>query len=569
MLIALLAYMGGMLTIVSPCILPVLPFVFANAGRSFTRGALPMLAGMALTFAIVATLAAVGGSWAVQANAVGRWIALLLLALFGLALVFPSLSDRATRPLVALGSRLSERQGQESIWSSAVLGVATGLLWAPCAGPILGIIFTAAAIQGATLGTSLLLLAYALGAATSLALALLVGGRVYQRMKGSLHVTEWVRRVLGVLVIVGVVCIALGLDTRVLSKVSSAQTASLEHGLARKLGLGGAEQETKIGAGGQLPVEGELPSLDALGPWINSTPLTREQLRGKVVVIDFWTYSCINCIRSIPYVRAWYETYKDDGLVVIGIHAPEFAFERSPDNVRKAVADLGIKYPVALDNNLVVWTALKNNYWPAHYFFDAQGRQRYHHFGEGSYGESEMVIRQLLAEAGRAPKAGGMAKATARGAEAAAAIGSIGSPETYIGYARADRFVSPGGQVRDAAKAYGAAPLNLNDWSLEGNWTVGKQSGKLNSVPGAIAYRFHARDLHLVLGSSKPVRFRITIDGKTPGADAGIDVRPDGTGVVHEQRLYQLVRQKGPVEDHTFRIEFLDPGVEAFAFTFG
>jgi len=569
MLIALLAYLGGMLTIVSPCILPVLPFVFANASRSFTRGALPMLAGMALTFAIVATLAAVGGSWAVQANAVGRWIALLLLALFGLALVFPSLSDRATRPLVALGSRLSERQDQESIWSSAILGVATGLLWAPCAGPILGIIFTAAAIQGATLGTSLLLLAYALGAATSLALALLVGGRVYQKMKGSLHATEWLRRALGVLVIAGVFAIALGLDTRVLSKVSSAQTATLEHGIARKLGLGGADQETKLGAGGQLPVEGDLPSLDALGPWINSLPLSREQLRGKVVVIDFWTYSCINCIRSIPYVRAWHETYKDDGLVVIGIHAPEFAFERSPDNVRKAVADLGIEYPVALDNNLIVWNALKNNYWPAHYFFDAQGRQRYHHFGEGSYGESEMVIRQLLAEAGRAPKSGGMARASAQGAEAAAAIGSIGSPETYIGYARADRFASPGGQAHDAAKTYGGASLQLNDWALEGNWTIGKQSGKLNSAPGALAFRFHARDLHLVLGSSRPARFRITIDGKAPGPDAGVDVRPDGTGVVHGQRLYQLVRQKGEVGDRTFRIEFLDPGVEAFAFTFG
>ena len=572
MLIALLAYFGGMLTIVSPCILPVLPFVFANAGRSFKRGALPMLAGMALTFAVVATLAAVGGSWAVRANEVGRWAALILLALFGLALVFPSISDRATRPLVALGSRLSERQDQESIWSSVVLGIATGLLWAPCAGPILGIIFTAAAIQGATLGTTFLLLSYALGAATSLALALLVGGKVFQRMKGSLHTTEWIRRVLGVLVIVGVVAIAFGLDTRVLAKISSTQTTTLETGLASKLGLGaGPSKGPKLGAGGklELPVEGQLPSLDGIGPWINSPPLSTGDLKGKVVVIDFWTYSCINCIRSIPYVRAWYETYKDDGLVVIGIHAPEFAFERSPDNVRKAVADLGIQYPVALDNNLVVWTALKNNYWPAHYFFDAEGRQRYHHFGEGRYDESEMVIRQLLAEAGRAPKAGGMAKATARGAEAAAALGSIGSPETYIGYARADRFVSPGGQARDSAKSYGAAPLRLNDWSLEGDWTIGRQSGKSNSVPGAIAYRFHARDLHLVLGSNRPVRFRVTIDGKAPGSDAGVDVRPDGTGVVHEQRLYQLIRQRGEVRDRTFRITFLDPEVEAFAFTFG
>jgi len=572
MLIALLAFVGGMLTIVSPCILPVLPFVFARADRSFTRGALPLLAGMALTFAVVATLAAVGGAWAVRANEVGRWAALLLLALFGLALVFPSLSDRATRPLVALGSRLSERRDQESIWSSLVLGVATGLLWAPCAGPILGIIFTAAAIQGATLGTTLLLLAYALGAATSLALALLVGGRVYQRMKSSLHATEWVRRGLGALVIAGVLAIALGLDTRVLAKLSSAQTNALESGIAQKLGLGGSQQtEAKVGAGGRLdlPVEGRLPSLDQLGPWINSAELKPEQLKGKVVLIDFWTYSCINCIRSIPYVRAWHEAYADDGLVVIGIHAPEFAFERNPENVRKAVADLGIQYPVALDNDLIVWTALKNNYWPAHYFFDAQGRQRYHHFGEGNYARSEMVIRQLLAEAGRAPKSASMAKGITRGAEIPAAIASIRSPETYIGYWRADRFVSPGGQVRDAAKTYATAPLELNEWALEGSWTVKQQSGVLNSAPGAIAYRFHSRDLHLVLSAPKPARFRVTVDGKAPGIDAGADVKPDGTGVVTNERLYQLIRQRGEVRDRTFRIEFLDPGAEAFAFTFG
>jgi cytochrome c biogenesis protein CcdA/thiol-disulfide isomerase/thioredoxin len=572
MLIALLAFVGGMLTIVSPCILPVLPFVFARADRSFTRGALPLLAGMALTFAVVATLAAVGGAWAVRANEVGRWAALLLLALFGLALVFPSLSDRATRPLVALGSRLSERRDQESIWSSLVLGVATGLLWAPCAGPILGIIFTAAAIQGATLGTTLLLLAYALGAATSLALALLVGGRVYQRMKSSLHATEWVRRGLGALVIAGVLAIALGLDTRVLAKLSSAQTNALESGIAQKLGLGGSQQtEAKVGAGGRLdlPVEGRLPSLDQLGPWINSAELKPEQLKGKVVLIDFWTYSCINCIRSIPYVRAWHEAYADDGLVVIGIHAPEFAFERNPENVRKAVADLGIQYPVALDNDLIVWTALKNNYWPAHYFFDAQGRQRYHHFGEGNYARSEMVIRQLLAEAGRAPKSASMAKGITRGAEIPAAIASIRSPETYVGYWRADRFVSPGGQVRDAAKTYATAPLELNEWALEGSWTVKQQSGVLNSAPGAIAYRFHSRDLHLVLSAPKPARFRVTVDGKAPGIDAGADVKPDGTGVVTNERLYQLIRQRGEVRDRTFRIEFLDPGAEAFAFTFG
>jgi cytochrome c biogenesis protein CcdA/thiol-disulfide isomerase/thioredoxin len=577
MLIVLLAYLGGVLTIVSPCILPVLPFVFARAGGSFLRSTLPLLVGMAATFAIVATLAAVGGGWAVQANAIGRWAALVLLAVFGIALVFPSISDRMTRPLVALGSRLSERQPgeRESVWSSAVLGIATGLLWAPCAGPILGIIFTAAALKGASVGTTLLLLAYALGAATSLALALLVGGKVFARMKKSLGASERIRQVLGVLVLVGVVAIALGLDTRVLSKFSSAQTASLESGLARTLGASQAMDETaaRTGKMGELilPDEGALPPLDGIGPWFNTKPLTRDQLKGKVVVIDFWTYSCINCLRSIPYLKAWAEKYRDDGLVVIGVHAPEFAFEREPANVGKAIRDLGIDYPVALDNDYVLWRALKNNYWPAHYFVDAKGRVRYHHFGEGEYAMSERVIRQLLAEAGHAPKDMAMAEAKASGAEAAASSSDIQSGETYIGYERAANFVSPGGLERDQLKTYATAPLSLNDWSLAGPWLDKRQSA-ISLAPGAkIAFRFHARDLHLVLGPAggKPVRFRVTLDGQVPGGDAGTDTKPDGSGVVSEQRLYQLVRQKGPVRDRTFTIEFLDPGAEAFSFTFG
>ena len=575
MLIILLAYLGGVLTIVSPCILPVLPFVFARAGRSFARSTLPMLAGMAATFAIVATLAAVGGGWAVRANQVGRWAALVLLALFGIALVFPAISDRMTRPLVALGSRLSERQPDEkdSIWSSAVLGIATGLLWAPCAGPILGIIFTAAALKGVSASTTLLLLAYALGAATSLALALLVGGTVFARMKKSLGASERIRQLLGVLVLVGVGAIALGLDTRVLSKLSSAQTSGLETGLARTLGVGQMdESQAKTNALGELvlPVEGALPPLDGLGPWSNSPPLNLAQLKGKVVVIDFWTYSCINCLRSLPYVKAWDAKYRKDGLVVIGVHAPEFAFEREPANVARAIADLGIRYPVALDNDYNLWRALKNNYWPAHYFVDAQGHVRYHHFGEGEYAMSERVIRQLLAEAGHAP-AGSMSGVSATGTQAAAALGEVKSPETYIGYARADRFVSPGGLAKDQLKTYALAPLSLNDWALEGSWLDKKQSAT-SFAPGAkIGFRFHARDLHLVLGSAsgKPVRFKVALDGHAPGGDAGIDVAADGSGVVKGQRLYQLIRQKGAVRDRTFTIEFVDPGLEAFSFTFG
>ena len=577
MLIILLAYFGGILTIVSPCILPVLPFVFARAGRSFARSTLPLLVGIALTFAIVATLAAVGGGWAVRANQVGRWAALILLALFGLALLLPSLSDRMTRPLVALGSRLSEQQpgDKESIWSSVMLGVATGLLWAPCAGPILGIIFTAAALNGASLNTTLLLLAYALGAATSLALALLVGGTVFARMKKSLGASERIRQVLGALVLVGVAAIALGLDTRVLSKLSSTQTASLESGLARKLGANQpmGESQARTNAMGELvlPVEGRLPSLDGVGPWFNSEPLSVDQLKGKVVVIDFWTYSCINCLRSIPFVKAWDERYRKDGLVVIGVHAPEFAFEREPANVAKAIRDLGIRYPVALDNRYDLWRALKNNYWPAHYFVDAQGRIRYHHFGEGNYAMSERVIRQLLAEAGHAPKTAALSRARGSGAQIQANIADIKSPETYIGYARADRFVSPGGLLRDAAKTYAASPLRLNDWALEGEWIDERQKARSVAANAKVHYRFHARDLHLVLGSaaSKPVRFRVRLDGGAPGPDAGIDVAADGTGQITGQRLYQLVRQKGDVRDRNFTIEFLEPGAEAFAFTFG
>src|SRR4051812_19771707 len=477
MLLFILAYLGGGLTILNPCILPGLPFVFARANRSFLRSSLPLLVGMALTFALVATLAAVGGGWAVRANQAGRWAAVLLLGLFGITLIFPALSDRMTRPLVALGARLSQSAddaagGQERIVPSFLIDIATGLLWAPCAGPILGLILTGAALQGASVGTTLLLLAYALGAATSLALALLVGGRVFATMKRSIGVGEWVRKVLGLLVLVGVAAIALGLDTTYLARLSTARTFSFEQGLAHRLGMKVPEGSSQAveGKNGKLnlPVEGQMPELAGANLWINSAPLTREALRGKVVVIDFWTYSCINCLRSIPYVKAWDERYRRDGLVIIGVHAPEFAFEREPDNVRKAVADLGIRYPVALDNGYAIWRAFKNNYWPAHYFIDAAGRLRYHHYGEGDYDGSERVIPQLLAEAGHPPADTPMGGVTGQGALAAAAMANLRSPETYVGYARADRFASPGGLVHDKAHDYSSAPLSLNQWSLAG-----------------------------------------------------------------------------------------------------
>ncbi|CAE6735866.1 Protein DipZ [Paraburkholderia nemoris] len=620
MLLIVLAYLGGALTILSPCILPVLPFVFARADQPFVRSGLPLLAGMALTFAIVATLAAVGGGWVTQANQYGRWLAIALLAIFGLTLLLPRFADHLMRPLVSAGNRLSnfaQGDGQQvRAGSSFLLGIATGLLWAPCAGPILGLVLTGAALRGASVGTTLLLVAYAAGAATSLAVALLIGGRVFTAMKRSLGAGEWIRRGIGAAMLGGVVAIAFGLDTGVLARVSTIATGGIEQKLVDKLSPGatpanpvaaenktnapanasgsdavmtanpsadvtdaGAMMRASQGASGgaaALPVEGVLPTLNGAVQWLNSPPLTVQDLRGKVVLVDFWTYSCINCLRSLPYVKAWAQKYKDQGLVVIGVHAPEFAFERNVDNVKKAVHDLGVDYPVAIDNNYAIWRALNNQYWPAHYFVDGKGQIRYHHFGEGDYAESEKVIQELLTEAGHANAskvAIGIPGTSAQGVQAAADSADMQSPETYIGYERAENFTSPGGAAEDKVHTY-SAPLQpaVNDWGLAGAWNVGAEHATLAAASGRIIYRFHARDLHLVLGpgkDGKPVRFRVSVDGAAPGAAHGTDVAADGTGTVTEQRLYQLVRQTGDVADHTFSIEFLDPGVQAYAFTFG
>ena len=572
MLLLILAYLGGVLTILSPCILPVLPFVFARADRPFARNGLPMLLGMALTFALVATLAAVGGGWAVRANQYGRIVALVVLALLGLTLLSTRLAEWMTRPFVALGNRLSQRSDTEgTVWSAAGLGIATGLLWAPCAGPILGLLLTGAALNGASVQTTLLLLTYAAGAATSLALALLIGGQVFALMKRSLGAGEWVRRALGVRALAGVAAIALGLDTGLLTRVALANTGGLEQKLLDATHPPPAPEPAHQ-AGAPLPVEGELPSLAGATGWLNSPPLTPQSLRGKVVLVDFWTYSCINCLRSLPYVHGWYDKYKDHGLVVIGVHAPEFAFEKEPANVARAVKELGVDYPVAVDNDYAIWQGFDNQYWPAHYFIDARGRIRAHHFGEGDYAQSEDTLRQLLTEAGYHDLPGGYVQPGAKGAQAAGSGDPMRSPETYVGYARSAHFA--GGPVAhdDAWDYHAPATLLSGQWSLDGRWTVHAQNAQLERAHGRIVYRFRGRDLHLVLGPNadgKPVRFRVTLDGKPPGQDQGMDVDADGYGTVTEQRLYQLVRQQQGSGERLFEITFLEPGVHAYAFTFG
>jgi cytochrome c biogenesis protein CcdA/thiol-disulfide isomerase/thioredoxin len=370
MILVLLVFLGGVLTILSPCILPVLPFVFARSEQRFLTSGLPLLVGMAVTFAGIATLAAVGGAWAVRVNQYGRLFALVLLTVFAATLLSRRLADGLSRPFVALGNRLiPEVRGGDArggLIPSLLLGVATGLLWAPCAGPILGLVLTGAAISGPNTRTTLLLFSYAAGAATSLAVAILAGGRVFAALKKSLGAGEWVRRGLGVAVLCAVAAIALGWDSTVLTRLSLAGTNRLEQSLIDKINPDVGQQggsmtmamsntsmtNTSMTAGnammmaakpsGGLPIEGETPSFSGATAWLNSPALTPEALRGKVVLVDFWTYSCINCLRALPYVKGWYEKYKNHGLVVIGVHAPEFAFEKNLSNVRRAVTDLGI-----------------------------------------------------------------------------------------------------------------------------------------------------------------------------------------------------------------------------------
>jgi len=315
----------------------------------------------------------------------------------------------------------------------------------------------------------------------------------------------------------------------------------------------------------------ELASLDRASEWLNSPPLTPEALKGKVVLVDFWTYTCINWRRTLPYIRAWAEKYKDQGLVVIGVHSPEFAFEKNVDNIRWAAKDMKIGYPVAVDSEHLIWRGFKNQYWPALYFVDAQGRIRYHHFGEGSYQQSEMLIQELLREAGASNVSRELVSLEARGLDFPADWASLGSEENYLGFERTAKF--SGALAPNAPRMYEVPPrLALNYWALAGDWTVRKDAAALNKANGRIAYRFHARDVHLVMGPAAPgasVKFRVLIDGQPPGASHGDDVDGQGNGTVTEQRLYQLIRQSQPVTDRQFEIEFLGPGVEAFAFTFG
>jgi thiol-disulfide isomerase/thioredoxin len=322
-----------------------------------------------------------------------------------------------------------------------------------------------------------------------------------------------------------------------------------------------------------LPMEGEFPSLGGATAWLNSPPLSADSLRGHVVLIDFWTYTCINWRRTLPYVRAWAEKYREYGVVTIGVHSPEFSFEHDLENVRRAAEDMRVEYPIAIDNDFAIWHAFTNHYWPALYLVDALGHIRYHHFGEGAYELSEMILQHLLVESGNSDFDQELVSVDATGAEAAADWDSLRSPETYVGDALTEHFASPDGTVVDKPHIYTAPDhFSLNHWALVGKWTVGREATMLNEANGRIAYRFHARDLHLVMGPAvrgTTVRYRVFLDGRPPGEASGVDADSQGNGTVSDQRMYQLIRQPGLIADRLFEIEFLDAGVEAFVFTFG
>ena len=371
-------------------------------------------------------------------------------------------------------------------------------------------------------------------------------------------------RALGVAGIVGFLALALCSNANVLTRLHVMNTALAKDGLVAA---------SSRGFNFLLGDEGAMPDLDGAIGWLNSTPLNSKSLRGKVVLVNFWTYTCINSLRPLPYVKNWASKYHDAGFVVIGVHTPEFSFEHEPMNVDNAVRSLNVTFPVAIDSKSKIWQAFNNEAWPAQYLVDAKGRIRYHHFGEDDYGEIERVIQELLKENGATGLASGTTNISGVGIEAAPDWADERSPETYTGYRQARNFASPEKVHKDSTQIFSApAKLSLNHWALSGSWNVNGESAVLQAAPGKIVFRFHGRDLNLVLAPAtdgKPVRFVVRMDGAVPGGNSGVDTAPDGSGEIREPRLYQLIRQKGPIEDRTFEIEFLDLGVHALDFTFG
>ncbi|HVD40655.1 MAG TPA: cytochrome c biogenesis protein DipZ [Solirubrobacterales bacterium] len=577
-LLVLFGFLAGAATALSPCVLPVLPVALSAGATGGRRRPLGIVAGLTISFtfatvALVYVIAALG-----LPDDLLRRLAIAVLIGFGLTLMAPPLAARVEAWLSRLGARAGgPRRGGEGFWSGVLVGLSLGLVYAPCAGPILAGVITVSAAQPFDAGRLAVALSYGLGSAAVLYFLMLGGRRA---------IAPLARRGVGLQVAMGAVMVVVGLamlgnyDIRFQNAIASdlpsflvnpsealEDSASAQSALADLRGQGHAvkfeaSEAPPPGQASGLPVLGKAPEFVGNEHWFNTPgdrPLTLRQLRGRVVLVDFWTYSCINCIRTFPYLKAWDKRYRKDGLTIVGVHSPEFPFERDPGNVEDAIERNDIRYPVAQDNELRTWEAYANQYWPAEYFIDARGRVRYAHFGEGEYGEKERVIRELLAEAGdRVGK--GMA-----GAEGIEAEAGVTTPETYLGAARAERFTNP--QLSPGLHDFTApAEVRLNEFAYRGPWRIGLDSA--TAAGGSLELDFDARRVYLVLGTTdgRLRQVRVTLDGEPIGAAAGSDVH-GGAVTVRSQRLYELV-DLPEVGEHLLRLE-PEPGVMGYAFTFG
>ena len=565
-----IGFVAGVVTAISPCVLPVLPILLA--GGAAGRKPLRIVAGLVASFSVFTLFAAwILGELGLPQDLL-RNLAIAFLFVLAATLLVPRAALLIERPLAAF-SRF--RPG--NVGGGFFFGATLGLVFVPCAGPVLATVTVIAANNSVGLRAILLTLAYAAGAAVPMLLIAYGGREASTRLRRHAQPVRLASGALIALVALGLVFhlddhlaqLTPGYTTFLQNKIENNTSAKRE--LSKVRGGGQTLAVVHKTAGG-LPDYGTAPALVAGGDWFNSKPLSLAQLRGKVVLVDFWTYSCINCLRTLPAVRAWARTYASQGLVVVGVHAPEFEFEHDPQRVRQALVDQHVDWPVAIDDDFRIWRAFRNEAWPALYFIDAQGRVRHHVLGEGGYDRSERVIRQLLAEAhGAAAPLPAMAAVDATGIGAAPDLAHVRSGETYLGYAHADTATPPDVLPERAQQHVARAP-RLNAWTLGDAWVQRGEFVESTAPDASIALRFHARDLHLVLGpgtDGKPVPFRITIDGHAPAADHGVDVDEQGRGAIKHARLYQLVRQHGDVADHTFEIHLDGAGARAWVFTFG
>lgn len=561
---------AGFLTFLSPCVLPVLPLIFSTSlGKSKWRP-LYIVSGLVFGFTLLGILFNFLGSFFGISPQTIRWISIILLFLAGIFFIFPSLSAKVFSPI---SRKLGNVEvSEENFWGAFLIGISLGALWSPCAGPIFAIVLSGAIVQKKFLDSFFLLFAYAIGAGIPMLMVAYLGNRLVQKIKTFARYENKIRRLTGVLLILAAGIFVLELDARLIASIpiSLFNSNKLEDQIVNKIqnnrsDLMARHSPNEISS--KLPVLGLLPPLSGGIDWINSKPLTKEELRGKVVLIDFWTYSCVNCLRTLPYVKNWYKKYHDQGFVIIGVHTPEFAFEKEKENVAKAVKDLGIFYPVVLDNDYAIWKNFDNHYWPAHYLVDAEGRIREIHHGEGEYAETETAIQVLLKEKGVL-----IQKNASEKVEEEVDFSRIRSPETYLGYERASNFKSSQEVVPDQFSSYTfPSELSLNQWGLSGSWKIEKEKITNQNSHAKIRFQFEARKLNLVMGAAEknPIEATIKIDGKVIETNlSGKDVK-NGKVLIQDSRLYELIDLKEVRGVHLFEIEFLNSNIFAFAFTFG